>query len=329
MIVSSASSRSTRTDSLKKLARLAVGAALGLGLVAALVGAWTGPAFAQATPVPVAEAAPRPVSGDGPALWVVKDADSTIYLFGTIHVLRPETRWESTAVTAAFNSASDIWFEISNPDDVAALVPLIQKYGVSPATPLSSLLTPTELNELNAAAQTIGASAAQLDGFRPWYAGLTLSLAPLTKAGYDPNSGVELTLKTRAEAAGKPIHGFETLDKQVLLLANLPQDIQLEFLRSTLKDFDDAGTELDALVDAWTAGDVAALDRVTNDEMKADAPDIYKALLTDRNTGFADQIQTLLAGSGTAFVAIGAAHLAGDDSVRSMLAARGVDVERE
>ena len=329
MTALSASRRLRNRAALTKLGHLAVGTALGFGLVAALVGSWSGPAFAQALPAPVVAPAANPVADEGPALWVVKDADSTIYLFGTIHVLRPETRWESAKVTAAFNSASDIWFEISNPDDVAALIPLIQRYGVSPATPLSSLLTPTELNELNTAAQSIGASAAQLDVFRPWYVGLTLSLAPLKKAGYDPNSGVELTLKTRAEAAGKPMHGFETLDKQVLLLANLPQDIQLEFLRSTLKDFDDAGTELDAMVAAWAAGDVAALDRVTNEDMKAEAPEIYKALLTDRNAGFADQIQTLLAGSGTAFVAVGAAHLAGYESVQSMLAARGIDVERE
>lgn len=328
MTASPASRRAFKAASFKKLAQLAVGAALGFALVAALVGSWAGPAFAQAASAYVADAR-TPAMGDGPALWVVKDADSTIYLFGTIHVLRPETRWESAKVTAAFNSASDVWFEISNPDDAAALIPLIQQYGVSPATPLSSLLTPGELTELNAAAAVLGVSGAQMDIFRPWYAGLTLSLAPLKKAGYDPNSGVELTLKARAEAAGKPVHGFETLDKQVLLLANLPQDIQLEFLRSTLKDFDNAGTELDQLVAAWTAGDVAALDRVANDDMKAEAPDIYKALLTDRNEGFADQIETLLARSGTAFVAVGAAHLAGKDSVQSMLAARGIDVERE
>lgn len=320
---------SSPSSRLSRVARLLAGAALGAGLVASLIGAWSGPAFAQAAPVPISAAAAQPTAGEGPALWVIKDADSTIYLFGTIHVLRPETRWESAKVTAAFNSASDIWFEISNPDDVAALIPLIQQYGVSPATPLSSLLTPAELSELNTAAAVLGVSGAQMDIFRPWYAGLTLSLAPLKKAGYDPNSGVELTLKARAEAAGKPVHGFETLDKQVLLLANLPQDIQLEFLRSTLKDFDDAGVELDALVEAWTAGDIEALDKVTNEDMKGDAPDIYKALLTDRNEGFADQIQTLLAGSGTAFVAVGAAHLAGADSVQSILATRGVEVERE
>ena len=317
-----------KTTPVARLAKLAAGTALGLALVAALLAPWVGKAHAEIAAAPAAMAA-EPAAARGPALWVVKDADSTIYLFGTVHVLRPSTQWESSQVTAAFNSASDIWFEISNPDDVAAIVPLIQQYGVSPATPLSSQLTPEEFQQLDAAAKVLGVTGAQMDIFRPWYVGLTLSLAPLKKAGYDPASGVELTLKTRAEAAGKPIHGFETIEKQVLILANLPQDIQLEFLRSTLKDYDEATTELDAMVDAWSSGDVARLDRVTNRDMKAEAPDIYKALLTDRNAGFADQIQTLLAGSGTAFVAVGAAHLAGDDSVQAMLEARGIAVERE
>jgi uncharacterized protein YbaP (TraB family) len=322
--------RPLKTAPLARLARLAAGTALGLALVAALLAPWAGKAHAEAPVVPAAAAAATadPVASDGPALWVIKDADSTIYLFGTIHVLRPTTTWESPRVTAAFNSASDIWFEISNPDDVAAIIPLIQQYGVSPGTPLSSQLTPDEFKQLDTAAQVLGVTGAQMDIFRPWYAGLTLSMAPLKKAGYDPASGVELTLKARAEAAGKPVHGFETIEKQILLLANLPQDIQLEFLRSTLKDYDDATTELDAMVEAWASGDVTALDRVTNQDMKTEAPDIYKALLTDRNAGFADQIQTLLDGSGTAFVAVGAAHLAGSDSVQSMLEARGIEVDR-
>lgn len=310
-----------------RLAKLAAGTALGLALVAALLAPWATRAHAE-TAAPAAIVA-EPAASRGAALWVIKDADSTIYLFGTVHVLRPNTAWESPEVTAAFNSASDIWFEISNPDDVAAIIPLIQQYGVSPATPLSSQLTPEEMTQLDAAARVLGVTGAQMDVFRPWYAGLTLSMAPLKKAGYDPASGVELTLKARAEAAGKPIHGFETLDKQIRILADLPQDIQLEFLRATLKDYDDASTELDAMVEAWSAGDVEALDRVTNEDMKAEAPDIYKALLTDRNVGFADQIQTLLAGSGTAFVAVGAAHLAGPDSVQTLLEARGIEVERE
>jgi uncharacterized protein len=309
--------------SASNLARAAVGAAGGLALFFAISGA-PGQALAQ----DAAPAAAHPaIQGEGPALWVVKDADSTLYLFGSIHVLRPTTGWASPRVTQAFDSASDIWFEISNPDDQAAIIPLIQQHGLSPQTPLSSRLTPEEVAELDEAAKAIGASAAQMDIMKPWLAALSLSVAPLVKAGYDPKSGVEMALKARAEAAGKPIHGFETLDKQIGMLANLPDDTQLAFLREALKNYDEATTMLDTMVGAWAQGDVATLDRVAVQEMKSDSPELYKVLLVERNTDWANQIQTLLQGSGTAFIAVGAAHLAGEDSVQAILKSRGVTVE--
>ncbi|WGM45362.1 hypothetical protein KOAAANKH_00224 [Brevundimonas sp. NIBR10] len=316
--------------SVADLGRFAGGSILGLALAAALVAA-PAKALAQAAPATAAAApaAVLPATGSGPALWVIKDADSTLYLFGTVHVLRPTTAWGSAKVDAAFAAASDVYFEISNPDDQAAILPLIQQYGISPQTPLSSLLTPAEIADLDAAAKTMGASAAQLDPLRPWMAGLTLSVAPLIKAGYDPASGVEAILKARAQAGGKPVHGFETLDEQVRVLATLSEDAQLQFLRSTLESFDEATTELDGLVTAWATGDVAQIQALGVDEMKTTAPAIYDALLTRRNAGFADDIQGLLAGSGTAFIAVGAAHLAGPDSVQAMLETRGVTVEQQ
>jgi uncharacterized protein YbaP (TraB family) len=313
-------------SSVSNLVQGAVGVSAGLALVFAIAGAPT-QVLAQAAPAPAAAAAAAPIQGEGPALWVIKDADSTLYLFGSVHVLRPTTGWASPRVNAAFDSASDVWFEITNPEDQAAMMPLIQQYGLSPQTPLSSRLTPEELAQLDAAAQTIGASAAQMDPLKPWLAALSLSVAPLVKAGYDPQSGVELALKARAQAAGKRLHGFETLEKQVGMLATLPDDVQLEFLRETLKDFDEAVEMLDSMVEAWAKGDVQALDRIVVEEMKTDAPELYKVLLVDRNTDWANQIQTLLQGSGTAFIAVGAAHLTGDDSVQSILQSRGVAVE--
>lgn len=320
------------TTRIAHLTRTALGAVLGLGLAGAVV-FQPAQAFAQAV-----EAAPAPAvaarvvpqaQGAGPALWVIRDADSTLYLFGTVHVLRPTTAWGSAKVDAAFASADDIWFEISNPDDQAAILPLIQQHGISPARPLSSLLTAEEMTALNAAAAGAGLTAAQMDPFRPWLAGLTLSVAPLVKAGYDPQSGVEIILKARADAAGKPIHGFETIDKQIGILAGMSEADQLDFLRSTLEAYDDATVELDQMVDAWATGDIATLQRVSVDEMRDESPAVYQALLVQRNTDWAGQIQTLLAGSGTAFIAVGAAHLVGDDSVQEILSDRGVAVTRE
>ena len=131
----------TISPRLKTLSRTALGAVFGLGLAGAVafqpVAAFAPAAVAPASAV---RAVPQ-AEGTGPALWVVRDADSTLYLFGTVHVLRPTTAWGSARVDAAFDSADQVWFEISNPDDQAAIMPLIQQHGLSPDRPLSSLLT--------------------------------------------------------------------------------------------------------------------------------------------------------------------------------------------
>lgn len=310
------------------LGRLTLGAALGLGLAVAVIS----PVHAQVVTPPVADETPAiravpPAEGDGPALWVIKDADSTLYLFGTVHLLRPTTGWGTARIDAAFDSADTLVLEISNPDDQAALIPLVQQHGISPTRPLSSLLDAGEIAALDAAAREIGLSAAQMDPFRPWFAALTLAVAPLEKAGYDPASGVELILKARADAAGKPVTGFETIDEQVRILAGFPEDAQLAFLRSTLEGYENATVELDRLVEAWAAGDVEAIESIGVEPMREDGEELYQALLVRRNTNWADQIQTMLEGSGTAFIAVGSAHLVGDDSVQEILEQRGVEVD--
>ena len=312
------------------LCRTALGAVLGLGLAGA-VAFQPAQAFARAVEaVPVTEARVVPqAQGTGPALWVVRDADSTVYLFGTVHVLRPTTVWGSARVDAALDSADQVWFEISNPDDQAAIVPLIQQHGLSPDRPLSSLLTADEMTALNVLAADAGMPAGQIDIFRPWFAGLALSVAPLIKAGYDPQSGVELVLKARAVAAGKPVHGLETIDKQVGILAGMSEADQLSFLRSLLASYEDATVEIDGMVAAWSTGDVARLQAIAVDGMQTETPALYRAILVERNTNWADQIQTLMEGSGTLFIAVGAAHLAGDDSVQEILEDRGITVTRQ
>lgn len=304
--------------------RLAAGTALGLGLFVAVAGL---PAVAFAAEAPEPRVAPR-AAGDGPALWVVRDADSTLYLFGTVHILRPTTAWGSDKIDAAFDSADDVWFEIANLDDQSGVVPLIQQYGVSLERPLSSLLSAEDLAGLDAAARSIGSSAAQMEPMRPWLAALTLSVAPLVKAGYDPASGVELILKARADAAGKPVRGLETMEQQIRILSGMSEEAQVGFLRSTLEYFEDATAMLDGLVEAWATGDVEAIERLGVADMREASEEVYQAMLVRRNTDWADQIQTHLEGSGVTFIAVGAAHLAGEDSVQAILAARGVEVAR-
>lgn len=313
---------------LKSSAQTALGLILGAALAGAIAFA-PARALAQEPAAQVAAAASRavvPAQGRGPALWVIRDADSTIYLFGTVHVLRPDTPWGSARVDQALASADELWLEVANPDDVAAVAPLMQRYGLSPDRPLSSRLTAAEMQDLDAAARTLGLSGAQLDPMQPWLASLTLSMAPLLKAGYDPQSGVELILKARAAAAGTPVRGLETLEQQITILATLPEPTQLAGLRSTLQDFDEAGTQLDRMVTGWARGDLRAMEQAMAGEMKAQSIYLYDAMLVRRNANWAEQIDTLLDGSGTQFIAVGSGHLVGDDSVIEMLRERGIEV---
>ncbi|MDR7114943.1 TraB/GumN family protein [Caulobacter sp. BE254] len=263
-----------------------------------------------------------------PALWAIKDKDSTIYLFGTVHVLKPTTQWRSPRIDKAFRDADDVVMEIEQPEDPATTRALMMKYGVDPAAPLSTKLKPESYAKLQAAAQGMGFPPQALEPMRPWLAALTVSLTPMLKAGYDPESGVEKLLTAQAKAAGKPIAAFETMEQQVRFFADMTPVQEAQLLDSTLDEVDDGPAKIDALVAAWAAGDQGELKRQMVDEMQADYPDVYKLLLVDRNQDWANQLKTRLAGSGVSFVAVGAGHLAGPDSLQAQLAKLGIKAER-
>jgi len=308
-----------------RLESTAAGIALSLAACAVLFAGDAHAAEAQAAaPAPVARAA-----GDGPPLWVIRDADSTIYLYGTIHMLKPGTAWGSDKVDAAFASASDLWLEIADPNDQSELGPLVRQYGVQPGQPLSSWLNPEEKAALDAAVRSTGMDPAQIDPFRPWFAALMIATGPLTAEGFDPALGVELNLRARAVAAGKPIHGLETVGQQMRGLALMSDDNQKVYLRHYLKTWNAVADDLDRVVAGWVAGDETALAEFARENGRAISEETHQTFLARRNADWAGQIETLLKGSGVSFIAVGAGHLAGDDSVQEMLAARGLTVTRE
>lgn len=259
-----------------------------------------------------------------PTLWAIKDKDSTIYLFGTVHVLKPTTQWRSPKIAKAFEGADDVVMEIEQPETPAQTQALMLKYGIDRAAPLSSKLKPESYAKLQAAAQDMGFPPQALEPMRPWLAALTVSLTPLLRAGYDPESGVEKLLTAEAKAAGKPISAFETMEQQVKFFADMTPVQETQLLESTLDEVDDGPAKIDALVAAWAAGDQAELKRQMVDEMQTDYPDVYKLLLVDRNKDWARQLKTKLAGSGVSFVAVGAGHLTGPDSLQVQLKALGI-----
>ena len=312
-----------------RLQSIGFGVAVGLAASVAFLAvdaraAETPPAAAPLVPAPIARAA-----GDGPALWVIRDADSTIYLYGAIHMLKDGTAWGSDKVDAAFDSAPNVWFEVTNPDDQSALGPLFQQYAMSPDKPLSSWLTPQEQATLDTAVRAVGMSPAQIDPARPWFAALMIATGPLTAAGFSPENSVELNLRARALAAGKSIHGLETLDQQVGGLARMSDEGQMIYLRSYLSTYATAADQMQRAVAGWSTGDTTAMDRFAFENGRAISEEVHQIFLAKRNADWADQIEGLLKGSGVSFIAVGAAHLAGDDSLQALLAAKGITVTRE
>jgi len=264
-----------------------------------------------------------------PALWVVKDADTTIYLFGTVHLLPNDIDWHSPALDRALQQSQSLYIEITD-DNQAHMTALVVRYGIDPAHPLSGLLTSKENAELAAAAKTAGVpgGSAALNVMRPWLAALTLSVAPLLKAGLDPAHGVDKQIKAQMEKAGKPVYGLETAEQQIRFLADMPPAMQLSFLRQTLRDTENAQAELTSLVDAWKSGDTAQLARLENEDMRQSSPKLYRTLVVKRDRAWAHKIAGMLQAPGTVFIAVGAAHLAGPDSVQAQLKKMGIKTVR-
>src|SRR5579872_548920 len=263
-----------------------------------------------------------------PALWLVQTAHSKVYLFGTVHVLRPETQWRSTTLDSAIAESRDLWLEIANPDDTMAAMPLLSSLGTDPDHPLSTKVSANDLARIDRAAKAIGTPGeAVLEPLKPWVVSITLSVAPLIQAGYDPQSGVDLKLRDEFQSAGKPVHGFESLETQMHYLADMPENQQVLMLDSTLDEIDSASATLDALVSAWANGDIDRFAAITQRETYK-TPQLYQSLVVRRNARFAAEIATILKSPGVSIVAIGAAHLSGGASVQAYLEQLGYRVTR-
>ena len=263
-----------------------------------------------------------------PALWVVRDADSTVYLFGTVHLLRPDLQWNTERVRRAMADSGELWLEIAEVDDPEAMVPLVRQYGIDPSRPLSTRLDERQRARLAEVAGRLKLDPAQLEPLKPWMAGVTLALLSLQGAGFDPEAGVDRVLKGRAVAEGDAVRAFETAEQQLQFFDGLSEAQQVAFLMSVVDDAGEGASALDTLAAAWSRGDDAPLEREFVTEMKARYPELYNVLLTRRNRAWAARIEQVMAGAGVHFVAVGAGHLVGPDSLQAELARRGLRAER-
>lgn len=276
-----------------------------------------------------------------PALWVAKSGDATFYLFGTVHLLKPDIEWRAPKIAAAFENSSSLWLELADgapgvsqgngqgKSQTAIDQAFLWKYGKDPAHPLYTKLSQSERQKLRAAAAKVGIAPVTFDSLRPWLAALTLTKAPLQQAGYAGEAGVDNQLLMQAKAANKKVFGLETVEQQMRFFADLPPEMELALLTQTIDSIDTAPDQLDQLAGAWLAGNVDALDTLLKDDgMGVSDKRLRKVLLSDRNAAWAERLAALAKEGGTHFIAVGAAHLAGADSLQALLRQRGFKVAR-
>jgi len=270
----------------------------------------------------------------GPALWLVQSPTAKVYVFGTIHVMKPDAEWSTPAIDAALAQSDDLWLEV--PDDLrdpSAFMPEITRLGLDPQHPLSTKISKADLDRLDAAFKAAGLSGeAPFESFRPWFAALMVSVLPAAKAGYSGASGVDATLRAKMTAAGKPVKGFETVSDQLHLFADLTPSQELAFLHETLAtsaagDAPQKVPALDKLEALWQSGDV---DQVTKLEAQLGQmdPSLTAVLVTNRNANWAKQLDARLHGTGTSFVAVGMLHVSGPGSLIDDLTKLGYTVSR-
>jgi len=262
-----------------------------------------------------------------PAVWAARGPNATVYLLGSVHLLRPGTVWEGPAVRRAFDEASECWFEAVLPDDPAAMQGVMMSTGLDPAHKLSDLLPPNRRALLDKLAAESGVGPA-MQAMRPWLAAVVLTGQRLLKAGYDPALGVDTVLQAQAKAAGKRVAGVETMDQQMRLLAGLPQGLAVKFLLSVMDDAAKGPAVIDEMIRRWQSADTEALAQISSGQIRKETPDLYRINFVERNETFARAVEGFLAGDKTVLLVIGAGHLAGPDNVRDLLARRGIKVER-
>jgi hypothetical protein len=271
-----------------------------------------------------------PVAADSArvALWQISDRGGIVrgYLFGTVHALPPKTQWLRPAITQALAASDRLVLEIAEPlDQTVAGDALAELAGTEGLPPPSERVGPKLRGDLAKVYKKLGLTDADFVDTESWAVALQLAAIAGQKAGADPESGSEPVL--RRLAAGKPVAGFETIQTQFAVFDALPPREQKVLLQEVTIEAASNDDEEAAMIAMWLRGDDLGIAREANEGFLAD-PGLHNALLTNRNRAWADQLDAMLNGGAKPFVAVGAAHLAGSDSLQRLLMARGWQIKR-
>ncbi|MEP2988819.1 MAG: TraB/GumN family protein [Parasphingorhabdus sp.] len=267
-----------------------------------------------------------------PALWKVTgskpDQLGSAYMFGTIHLLPKNVQWRSALLEKAIGESDNLTIEVLGLEDTQAAAKIFSKLAISTKQPeVEQRIKPSLRDELDVMIDKADIPEFALNRMETWAAALSLASAQTTNLGLSSVEGVDKKLAAQFRSNKKPIKGLETIEQQLGYFDQLPENLQREMLMTVVEEAANAKTAFEELFNAWITGDEETLSTLSAGGLLED-PQIKDKLLVSRNQNWADQLDTILKESGKSFVAVGAAHLVGPDSVQSMLEERGYKIEK-
>ncbi|MEO6104763.1 MAG: TraB/GumN family protein [Pseudoxanthomonas sp.] len=274
-----------------------------------------------------------------PLLWKVSDADNSVYLLGSFHLLKPADYPLSKDVDMAFADAESLVFEMTPAEMASPALGMQMGQAAlrSDGSKLDSQLPPATVTLLQgwlganeAELQKLGLTAQALQMFEPWFTGLMVSIVEMTKQGLDPKLGLDSHFAALATQAGKQTAGLETGAEQIAFLDGMSTEEQVQFLTEALTEASEGSTETARLHNAWRAGDATLLWNGMGADMKKEYPRLYQRINVARNDAWVPRIEQRLTAPGTdeTLVVVGALHLLGPDGVVEKLRTKGYKVER-
>jgi uncharacterized protein YbaP (TraB family) len=262
-------------------------------------------------------------------LWAVKGARSTVYLLGSIHMLRQSDRGFPRQVLEAYQRARTIVMEVDLEKALGdGMLGTMIGAGTLPAgQSLEGALGPIAYAKFRTFAQARNFEPAMMSRFQPWLAAMMVTQLQLQSLGFAPDAGIDVQVAKSAAVDGKRVIGLETIEQQLSFFSGMTLIQQRDFLLYTMAESDRAPAQLDQMVSAWQRGDVASLERVTAKSLH-EFPDIGRRLVADRNRAWMPAIERVIAGGDDALVVVGALHLVGPDGIVELLRRKGYDVQQ-
>ena len=268
-------------------------------------------------------------AGGRHALWRVGSGTHSIYLAGSIHLLRKENYPLADVLEKAFDQCRVLVLEIdpSEATDPEAVQAMLAKGKLPVGETLERQIGKETYTMASAKVSEMGMDMAGFRDFKPWFFLLTLTQARFQALGFDPALGLDMYFYSKAVEAGKEVVGLETIDFQIDLFDGMSGVDQDRLVRQGLKDLDVVETEMDEIVTAWSTGDVKTLEGLIFESFR-DYPAIFDRLVTRRTKNWMPTIESLLKGGKRCLVVVGVGHLVGDEGLVELLRARGYAVEQ-